>query len=118
MRVNVLTLLIKFSISHQAAWSPAPLLTSACLSLSPTHNLTHLCQGGLSGVVKLSIARKRSFIKADRRGGRLLKLITPSSHRKHGLLSVSNGPSLPRPCTCSETKSQAAGKMTQCFSWT
>ncbi|KAI9520344.1 hypothetical protein NQZ68_018651 [Dissostichus eleginoides] len=38
----------------------------------------------LSGVVKLSIARKRSFIKADRRGGRLLKLITPRSHSKHG----------------------------------
>lgn len=29
-------------------------------------------------MVKLSIARKRSFIKVDRRGGRLLKLITPS----------------------------------------
>lgn len=108
MRVNVLTLLIRFYISHQVAWSPFHLFPpppSVFLSLSlSTHNLTHLCQGGLSGVVKLSIARKRSFIKADRRAGRLLKLITPPSHRKHGLLSVSNGPSPPSPCTCRETK--------------
>lgn len=96
MRVNVLTLLIKSSISHQTAFNP-PITTttvpSSCSPVSLTHNHTCLCQGGLSGVVKLSIARKRSFIKADRRGGRLLKLITPWSHRECGLLSVSDGPS-------------------------
>lgn len=52
------------------------------LSLSIPHLSAHLCQGGLSGVVKLSIARKCSFIKVDRRGGRLLKLITPRSCSK------------------------------------
>lgn len=61
-------------------------------SPSLPHLSTHLCQGELSGVVKLSIARKCSFIKADRRGGRLLKLITPRSHSKHGPSSVSHGP--------------------------
>lgn len=63
------------------------------LSVSLTHNHTCLCQGWLGGLVKLSIAHKRSFIKADRRGSRLLKLITPWSHREYRLLSVSNGPS-------------------------
>lgn len=58
---------------------------------------THLCQGELSGVVKLSMARKCSFIKANRRGGRLLKLITPRSRSKHGPSSVSHGPA-PRCC--------------------
>lgn len=84
MRVNVLTLLIKSPISHLAAWSPSP-VSPPRLSFPLLHLSTHLCQGGLSGVVKLSIARKRSFIKVDRRGGRLLKLITPRSHSKHGL---------------------------------
>lgn len=55
---------------------------SLSLSLAIPHLSAHLCQGGLSGVVKLSIARKCSFIKADRRGGRLLKLITPRSCSK------------------------------------
>lgn len=86
MRVNALTRLIKFPISHQAARPLSPLFTSLWVCLSHTHTCihisTHLCQSRLGGVVKLSIARKRSFIKADRRGGRLLKLITPRSHRK------------------------------------
>lgn len=56
--------------------------TVPILPLSIPHLSVHLCQGGLSGVVKLSIARKCSFIKADRRGGRLLKLITLRSHSK------------------------------------
>lgn len=76
MRENLLTLLIKSPISQWAARSPFS------LSLSSPHLSAHLCQGGLSGVVKLSIARKCSFIKADRRGGRLLKLITPWSCSK------------------------------------
>lgn len=55
---------------------------SPSLSLSIPHLSAHLFQGRLSEVVKLSIARKCSFIKADRRGGRLLKLITPWSCSK------------------------------------
>lgn len=81
MRENLLTLLIRSPISQWVARSPI-------LPLSIPHLSVHLCQGGLSGVVKLSIARKCSFIKADRRGGRLLKLITPRSHSKSQSFTV------------------------------